>query len=66
MKSFNIRSLNIISIDEEVQNVIKYIIPSFLAVLCFTVMTNIDMILVKHYFSGYEAGIYATSAMFGK
>jgi len=66
-KELNIsKSFSVLTIDDEVLKMLKYVVPSFIAMLCFTIMTNIDMILVKHYFSGHEAGVYATSAMFGK
>ncbi len=37
-----------------------------MANLFFGVMTQIDVMLVKHYFSSHEAGIYASAAIVGK
>lgn len=34
--------------------------------LAFAVMTQADMVLVKHFFSAHEAGIYASAAILGK
>lgn len=48
------------------RNDLKFITVSFIATICITILTNIDMIFVKHYFNGHESGIYATSSMFGK
>ena len=42
---------------------------SFLAgsvLLCFMVLTNIDLILVKHFFTPIEAGYYSIAQMVGK
>jgi len=42
------------------------ILPVLLANLAFAVMTQADMVLVKHLFSGHEAGIYASASIIGK
>jgi O-antigen/teichoic acid export membrane protein len=44
----------------------KSAIPVLLANVAFAVMTQIDMILVKHYFSEEDAGIYAAASILGK
>lgn len=47
-------------------SVFFYSIPVLTATLCFTIITNIDVILVKHYFSPEDAGYYAAAAVLGK
>ncbi len=44
----------------------KYAIPSLLCILGITSLYSTDVILVKHYFSAFDAGMYAALAMMGK
>jgi len=44
----------------------KGAIPVLVANLSFTVMTQLDLLLVKHYFDPEQAGIYAAAAILGK
>ncbi|MCH7759433.1 oligosaccharide flippase family protein, partial [Patescibacteria group bacterium] len=37
----------------------QYVLKSFLVFLFLNILLNIDIILVKHYFTGFEAGIYS-------
>lgn len=46
--------------------VIRLAIPVFLAFLFLTLMYNIDMLLVKHFFEPEEAGLYAGLSLMGK
>jgi O-antigen/teichoic acid export membrane protein len=43
-----------------------YFIPVGLATLCFFILTNMDVILVKHYFDATSAGYYSVAQMVGK
>jgi len=43
-----------------------YLIPTILFTLSITTLTNIDMVLVKHYFSAVDAGYYAVAQIIGK
>lgn len=38
----------------------------FLHLLCFTIVTNVNVILIRHYFPSEEAGFYAASEVIGK
>jgi O-antigen/teichoic acid export membrane protein len=49
-----------------VSEVYRYFLPVGMALLCFTVLTNIDLILVKHFFTPVEAGYYSVAQMVGK
>ncbi len=40
--------------------------PVFIANLAFAVMTQLDMVLVNHYFPAHEAGLYAAASILGK
>ena len=43
-----------------------YSVPVGLTLLCFMVLTNMDLILVKHFFTDQEAGYYSIAQMVGK
>jgi len=43
-----------------------YAFPVLMQALAFTSFFTADVILVKHYFSGFEAGLYAALSMLGK
>ncbi len=44
----------------------RYFFPVGITLLCFMVLTQIDVILVKHLFSPIEAGYYSIAQMVGK
>jgi O-antigen/teichoic acid export membrane protein len=44
----------------------KGAIPVLIANLSFAVMTQLDLLLVNHYFDAHQAGIYASAAILGK
>ena len=46
--------------------VYRYLLPVGLTLLCFMVLTNVDLILVKHFFTPVEAGYYSIAQMVGK
>jgi O-antigen/teichoic acid export membrane protein len=41
-------------------------VPVLVANLAFAVMTQIDIVLVNHYFPAHEAGLYASASILGK
>ncbi|MCL4546720.1 MAG: oligosaccharide flippase family protein [Deltaproteobacteria bacterium] len=45
---------------------VKYFLLVIFSLFFYTFFTNIDLIMVKHFFSSKEAGIYAVSALLGK
>lgn len=47
-------------------SILSYGVPVLLATLVFTVLTNIDLILVKHLFAPEEAGLYSAVSVLGK
>ena len=49
-----------------VSEVYRYFFPVGTTVLCFTVLTNVDLILVKHFFTPSEAGYYSIAQIVGK
>jgi O-antigen/teichoic acid export membrane protein len=55
-------------IDEKINfwEVYKYLIPVFITQLCMTVLPFGDLVIVKRYFSSYDAGIYAGAQTIGK
>ena len=44
----------------------KFFVPTLLALASFSVLTYIDVVVVKHIFSDLEAGYYSTAALIGK
>jgi len=44
----------------------RYACPVLLTLLCFTVLTNSDLIFVKHFFSSETAGYYSAAEIVGK
>lgn len=48
------------------QEVLGYALPVTLSSFCFIALVNMDMILVKYFFTPQEAGVYALSQMAGK
>jgi len=45
---------------------IKYMIPVFFATLSISLFSNVDLLLVKHYFPAKDAGFYAGAVLLGK
>jgi O-antigen/teichoic acid export membrane protein len=48
------------------QGVLRYGVVAFCGMLAFTILTNVDVILVKHFFSSEEAGFYSTASTLGR
>ena len=48
------------------KEVYSYFLPSFVVFLCFSLLTNIDIVLVKHFFSPTLAGTYSVAQIIGK
>lgn len=44
----------------------KYAVPLFISFLGMTLLYTVDIILVKHYLSDYDTGIYSALSIFGK
>ena len=48
------------------KDIYSYFLPVGLSMLCFFALTNMDIILVKHFFPPLEAGFYSVAQMVGK
>lgn len=48
------------------QGSFSYSVPVLIALLCSTCLTNIDLVLVKHFFLPEETGNYAIASVLGK
>jgi O-antigen/teichoic acid export membrane protein len=46
--------------------VYHYFFPAGMALLCLMILTNVDLILVKHFFTPREAGYYSIAQIVGK
>lgn len=61
------REPNIKGVEQfSVSEVYRYFFPAGITVLCFMVLTNVDLILVKHFFTPTEAGYYSIAQIVGK
>ena len=50
----------------KISKFLKFSFPVLVLALAFTSIFTIDLILVKHFFSSFDAGIYAALSMLGK
>ncbi|MCM8781704.1 MAG: hypothetical protein NC828_01415 [Candidatus Omnitrophica bacterium] len=50
----------------ELKEAYSYLLPTFSTLLCFSLLTNIDIVLVKHFFSPILAGTYSIAQIIGK
>lgn len=48
------------------ENIMGYSVPVLIASLAFAFLTNIDLIMVKHYMEARQAGLYASASVLGK
>ncbi|PIY83004.1 MAG: hypothetical protein COX96_04430 [Candidatus Omnitrophica bacterium CG_4_10_14_0_2_um_filter_44_9] len=48
------------------KDIYSYFFPVGLSMLCFFALTNMDIILVKHFFAPLEAGLYSVAQVVGK
>lgn len=48
------------------KEILRYFLPVGLSTLCFFILTNIDIILVKHFFNATDAGFYSVAQMVGR
>ena len=48
------------------KEIYQYSAPVVLTLLCFMILTNVDAVLVKHFFSPLEAGNYSAAALVGR
>jgi len=49
-----------------ISGVYQYFLPVGITLLCFMILTNIDLVLVKHFFTPIEAGYYSIAQVVGK
>ena len=50
----------------EFKEIYRYSAPVILSLLCFVMLTNVDAVLVKHFFHPTEAGNYSAAALVGR
>jgi len=50
----------------KIDDLFAYAVPVLLANLCFAILTQVDLILVRHYFPPTEVGVYASAAVLGR
>lgn len=48
------------------RDILLYSVPVLLSTFAFTIITNIDLIIVKHLFTPEDAGLYAATVILGK
>lgn len=57
----NVKSLNI-----SLKEMLGYALPTTIALFCLTSFITIDLVLVKHFFSSSDAGLYSGLSLIGK
>jgi len=50
----------------DVSRIYKFSLPALTMSVCLAVMTNVDLIFVKHFFTSEEAGVYTVISVLGK
>ena len=50
----------------DISSIYKFSLPTLTMSICLAVMTNVDLIFVKHFFTSEEAGIYTVVSVLGK
>lgn len=48
------------------RDVFSYALPVFFSMMGFALLSYMDVFMVKHFFSSYEAGLYSATSMIGK
>lgn len=48
------------------EGMFSYSVPVIVSSVAFAFLSNVDLIMVKHYMSPYDAGLYASAAVLGK
>lgn len=51
---------------EDSHSIMVYLIPVLIAVMCYGILTNIDIFLANHYLDKSQAGLYSTVSTLGK
>lgn len=54
------------SVERQTREILSYSIPVLAASIAFAILTNIDLILVKHIFPPETAGLYSSLSVLGK
>jgi O-antigen/teichoic acid export membrane protein len=49
-----------------VADIYYYLFPTGITLLCFMLLTNVDLIMIKHHFQPMDAGYYSIAQMVGK
>lgn len=57
---------NTASVDLPVKRMVTYSVPTFFATISLISFYNTDIVLVRHFFSAYEAGLYSALSVLGK
>ena len=65
---FYLKKQNAVNLETafDITSVYKYFLPTLIALPSFGLLTNMDVILVKHFFSPQQAGFYSVAQMVGK
>jgi O-antigen/teichoic acid export membrane protein len=48
------------------RDIFSYALPVFFSMLGFALLSYMDVFMVKHFFSSYDAGLYSATSMIGK
>jgi len=53
-------------INFEIKEAFRFSFPVLFAVVCIAIPTNIDVVLVKHFFTAVDAGLFTAVSVFGR
>lgn len=54
------------AIKPQYSEIYRYSLPALVILFCIAIPTNLDVILVKHYFSDLDSGLYVATSVLGK
>ncbi|MFA5410481.1 MAG: oligosaccharide flippase family protein [Candidatus Omnitrophota bacterium] len=52
--------------DIEYKEMLSYLFPVAISNFCFIALVNLDMVVVKYFFTGFDSGLYSLAHMVGK
>lgn len=52
--------------NNEIKNIYKFFVFTFISTVCLTIFNNIDILIVQRFFDETTTGMYSSAALFGK
>jgi O-antigen/teichoic acid export membrane protein len=61
LANFSARDIKI-----EIKDAFRFSLPVLFAIVCVAIPTNIDVVLIKHFFTSVDAGLFTAVSVFGR